>query len=56
MLTNLIAAAVGAVLGFLYYKFVGCVTGACAITSNPIITMLYGGVLGVLVVNLLKRR
>jgi len=52
MLSYLIAAAVGAALGFLYYKFVGCATGACPITSNPLITTLYGGILGVLVVNI----
>jgi Family of unknown function (DUF6132) len=39
----------GAVLGFLYYRFVGCSSGTCAITSNPYISTMYGAVLGFLV-------
>lgn len=52
MVSYFIAAVIGAVLGFLYNRFVGCTTGACPIASNPIITTLYGGVLGILVVNI----
>lgn len=38
----------GAVLGFLYYRFVGCRSGVCPITSNPYISVLYGAMLGLL--------
>ena len=38
----------GAAVGFLYYRFVGCRSGTCAITSNPYISTLYGAVLGLL--------
>lgn len=31
----------GALLGLGYYAFVGCSTGSCAITSNPLSSMLY---------------
>lgn len=41
-----IPVAIGGVLGFIYYKFVGCSTGACPITSNPITSILYGMILG----------
>jgi hypothetical protein len=41
----------GAVAGFLYYKFVGCRTGACPITSSPIISTLYGAGMGFLLGN-----
>ncbi len=45
----LILTAVGAVGGYLYYRLVGCASGACVITSNPIISTIYGGVLGLLI-------
>lgn len=41
-------AVLGSVGGFLYYYFVGCVSGSCAITSNPVISTLYGAALGFL--------
>jgi Family of unknown function (DUF6132) len=44
-----IGAVVGGGLGFGYYKLVGCSTGACPLTSNPIISTVYGVVLGALV-------
>ena len=36
----------GALVGLAYYHFVGCVTGSCAITSNPINSMVYMGLIG----------
>ena len=38
----------GGGLGFAYYKFVGCSSGTCPLTSNPVISTIYGAVLGVL--------
>ena len=46
MLTN---AAIRAGPGFGWYKFVGCSTGTCPLTSNPFISTLYGMVMGVLI-------
>ena len=36
----------GALAGFAYYYFVGCTTGSCAITSNPVNSMIYMGLIG----------
>jgi hypothetical protein len=36
----------GAGLGYLYYYFIGCNTGSCAITSNPWSSILYGSLFG----------
>ncbi|MBN2366480.1 MAG: hypothetical protein JXL67_09945 [Calditrichaeota bacterium] len=36
----------GALLGYGYYYFIGCRTGSCPLTSNPLISTLYGSVLG----------
>jgi len=38
--------AAGAVVGFLYWRFVGCTSGSCPITSNPVHSSLYGAVMG----------
>ncbi len=38
----------GMTVGFLYYKFIGCYNGSCAITSSPIKTMIYVGIMGLL--------
>ena len=44
----IIGAVVGGVAGFAYYKFVGCATGACPLTSNPVVSSLYGMIVGAL--------
>ena len=44
-----IGLALGALAGFLYWKFVGCISGTCAIWTNPIRSTLYGGMLGMLI-------
>jgi hypothetical protein len=41
-----LGVAIGGSAGFLYYYFVGCTSGTCAITSNPYGSMLMGGFLG----------
>ena len=47
MLIRLILGVVlGGVAGFWYYRFVGCSTGTCPITSNPWISTLYGMAMG----------
>lgn len=44
----LVGLVVGGVLGFAYYRFVGCATGACPLTSHPVISTLYGAAMGLL--------
>ncbi|MEL7600286.1 MAG: DUF6132 family protein [Proteiniphilum sp.] len=39
---------VGALAGYLYYYYVGCVSGTCPITSNPYRMLIYGALLGYL--------
>lgn len=36
----------GALVGLAYYYFWGCTTGSCAITSNPVNSMIYMGLIG----------
>ncbi len=46
MIRVLIGVVVGGGLGFVYYKFVGCSTGSCPLTSNPFVSTIYGAVVG----------
>jgi len=48
ILRILIGVVVGGGSGFAFYKFVGCSTGTCPLTSNPFLSTLYGGVVGAL--------
>ena len=32
--------------GLAYYYFIGCATGSCPITSNPVSSMVYMGLIG----------
>jgi hypothetical protein len=45
---KLLGVVLGAVAGYAYYRFVGCSTGACPITSNPWISTAYGAGVGLL--------
>ena len=38
----------GGALGYAYYRFIGCASGTCPITSNPYISTIYGAVMGYL--------
>lgn len=38
----------GAAVGLVYYALAGCPTGSCAITANPWNTMVYTGLIGLL--------
>lgn len=43
---TLIGILIGAGGGYLYYHYVGCAGGTCAITSRPIPSTLYGAMMG----------
>ncbi len=47
-----IGIIIGAVSGYLYYFYVGCASGTCAITSKPLNSTLYGALMGGLVFNM----
>ncbi len=43
---SIIGIVIGGVLGYAMYRFVGCSSGACPITSNPWISTIAGMVIG----------
>ncbi|HPE55188.1 MAG TPA: DUF6132 family protein [Bacteroidales bacterium] len=51
---SLIGLLVGAAGGYLYYHEVGCVSGTCAITSNPWMSTLWGAALGYLIFDMFR--
>lgn len=53
MIKILIGVLAGGLAGFLYYRFIGCTSGACIISRNPYISTIYWAVLGGLVAHIL---
>lgn len=51
-----IGIIIGAIGGYLYYHYVGCLSGSCAITSKPLNSTLYGSLLGGLFFNLFVKK
>ncbi|MBD3725432.1 MAG: hypothetical protein IE891_11865 [Flavobacteriaceae bacterium] len=47
-----IGVVVGLIAGYTYYFYVGCASGTCAITSKPLNSTLYGGLMGGLLFNM----
>lgn len=47
-LRYVIPVSIGALGGFLYYNFIGCYSGSCPITGDPLVSTLYGGLIGFL--------
>ncbi len=45
---------VGAAAGWCYWFFVGCSSGSCLISSNPLNSTVYGALVGALAFSLLK--
>lgn len=46
--------AVGLIGGFLYWRFIGCTSGSCPITSNWHTSTLVGGIFGYLIADSFK--
>ena len=55
-LRPLLFTAGGMLAGLVYYFLVGCATGNCAIMSNPIQSMLYMGLIGLLLSGIFVKR
>lgn len=49
-----LGALLGAGAGFLYWYFIGCSSGTCPITSSPLISSIWGAVMGGLILDMFK--
>jgi hypothetical protein len=52
---TIVGLILGALGGYLYYHFIGCVSGTCAITSKPLNSTLYGALMGGLLFNMFQK-
>lgn len=48
------ASIAGMAGGFLYWEYIGCATGTCPLTSSWKIMLIYGGVIGGLLGNMIQ--
>jgi len=55
-LTTLAGILIGAMAGYLYWRQIGCLSGTCPITSNPVKSSLYGALIGGLLFSLFKKK
>lgn len=51
-----IGILLGFLAGYLYYAQIGCLTGSCAITSNPWASTAYGGIFGYFIADMAGKR
>ncbi len=52
----LVGGVVGALAGYLYYVFVGCNSGSCPITSSPVMSIIWGAVMGGLLFSMFDKK
>jgi hypothetical protein len=48
LIAGIVAGAIG---GYLYYHYIGCMSGSCPITSKPMNSTLYGAIMGALLLS-----
>ncbi len=53
---SLIGVIIGTIGGYIYYSQVGCVSGTCAITSNPWMSIAWGGAFGYLIFDMFEKK
>ena len=51
--TPILGILTGSTLGYLYYRIVGCKSGTCMITGTATGSIIYGALLGYLIVGML---
>jgi len=51
LLKILAGAVIGGLLGFAYYKLIGCKSGTCPIRANPWSSIIFGAIFGALMAN-----
>ena len=50
-----VGVIIGSIAGYFYWKFIGCNSGTCLISSKPLNSTIYGAVVGGLILSLAKK-
>ena len=56
LLWPLSGVIIGAIGGYIYYIKIGCQSGTCPITSNPVFSILWGAILGFLIFDMFRKK
>ncbi len=51
----LIGVIIGAIAGYFYWKYVGCLSGTCPISSSPFKMKLFGAIIGGLLLDMFRK-
>ncbi len=51
----IIGGIIGALGGYIYYIYIGCDSGSCPITSSPITSVIWGALVGGMLLSLFKK-
>lgn len=52
----LMGVVIGGAAGYAYYFYIGCTSGTCPITSSPVMSVIWGAVIGGLLLSLFKKK
>ncbi len=47
-------AIIGGIIGYLYWNYIGCSSGTCIITSKPINSTVYFGIMGAILLSIFQ--
>jgi xanthine/uracil permease len=53
---TLIGVVIGAITGYLYWLKIGCSTGTCPITSSPVMSTIWGTLMGGLIFSIFQKK
>jgi hypothetical protein len=52
----MIGVVLGGIVGYAYYHFIGCASGTCMISSKPLNSTLYFGLMGGLFMSIFNKK
>lgn len=51
----IVGTIIGAIAGYCYWRYVGCASGSCAITSSPWRMTIVGAIMGGLILDMFRK-